>query len=126
MSNSGTTHSGTREGGVTSFADLSLTKWVDKSSPILMLQCAQGSHIPTATLTVRKAGNNPLEYIKIELQDILVTSVSTGGSGGEDRLTENVTLNFRKIKVIYTEQDDTGKPAGQTEFSWDIATNTSP
>ena len=25
--------------------------------------------------------------------------LQTGGSGGEDRLTENVTLNFAKVKV---------------------------
>ena len=28
----------------------------------------------------------------------MITSVSTGGSGGEDRLTENVTLNFAKVE----------------------------
>ena len=32
--------------------------------------------------------------------DVIVSSVATGGSGGEDRLTENVTLNFAKFEVI--------------------------
>ena len=38
----------------------------------------------------------------------VVTSINTGGSGGEDRLTENVSLNFAKIKVEYKEQTKTG------------------
>ena len=38
------------------------------------------------------------------MKEVLVTSVSTGGSGGEDRLTENVTLNFAEFKVEYTPQ----------------------
>ena len=39
--------------------------------------------------------------------------LSTGGSGGEDRLTENVTLNFAEFKVEYTPQraDGTGDAA---------------
>jgi type VI secretion system secreted protein Hcp len=53
----------------------------------------------------------------------MVTSVSTGGSGGEDRLTENVTLNFAKVKVDYKLQSDqgTGKSAGN--FRWNLETN---
>ncbi len=32
------------------------------------------------------------------MKEVIVTSLSTGGSGGEDRLTENVTLNFAKVQ----------------------------
>ena len=51
-----------------------------------------------------QGGENPLEYLTVELEDILVSHVSTGGSHGEDRLTENVTLNFAKFKTEYKEQ----------------------
>ena len=43
------------------------------------------------------------------MNDLLVTSVSTGGSGEEDRLTENVTLNFAKVKGTYVQQLEDGK-----------------
>ena len=59
-------------------------------------------------LRVRKAGEKPLEYLTITMSDLIITSVSTGGSGGEDRLTENVTINFAKVKVDYKEQTKTG------------------
>ncbi len=47
----------------------------------------------------------------------------TGGSGGEDRLTENVTLNFAKVKVEYTDQSKDGKGGSPQKMGWDIATN---
>jgi type VI secretion system secreted protein Hcp len=102
---------------------LSFTKYVDKASPKLMLSCCNGKHYDTALLTVRKAGEKPVEYIKIKLTEVLVTSVSTGGSGGEDRLTENVTLNFSKVHVDYTPQDEKGAAGTAIPMSWDIAAN---
>ncbi len=125
MSNSGTTHSGGGGGaGKVNVQDLSFTKFVDLSSTSLMLAVANGKHISKATLVVRKAGENPLEYITIVMTQVLVTSLSTGGSGGEDRLTENVSLNFAKAEVTYKEQGKDGKAAGGTPFKWDIAANT--
>ena len=46
-----------------------------------------------------------------------------GGSGGEDRLTENVTLNFSKVSLDYVPQDDKGSPGTAIPMIWDIATN---
>lgn len=124
MSNSGTAQAGGGAGaGKVNVQDLSFTKWVDLASTPLMLAVANGKHISKATLVVRKAGENPLEYITIEMTECLVSSISTGGSGGEDRLTENVSLNFAKVTVNYKEQTKTGKAGGTGDFKWDIAGN---
>jgi type VI secretion system secreted protein Hcp len=88
-----------------------------------MLHCCNGAHIPKAVLVVRKAGKDPLEYLTITLEKCMVTSVSTGGSGGEDRLTENVTLNFAKVKIDYKQQGEKGDQKGGADFKWDIAGN---
>jgi type VI secretion system secreted protein Hcp len=123
-SNSGSAHVGGGMGaGKVNVQDLSLTKYIDKSSPDLLLACCNGKHIKEGTLVVRKAGESPLEYLTITMSDIVVTSVSTGGSGGEDRLTENVTLNFAKVKVGYVEQTPTGAAGAKPSMIWDIAGN---
>ena len=66
----------------------------------------------------------PGAYVKIEMEEVLVTSVTTGGSGGEDRFTENVTLNFAKFKVTYTPQKEDGTAdAAVGPVGWDISAN---
>ena len=122
---SGTTHMGGGSGsGKAYFQDLSLTKYVDKSTPVLLQHVSTGKHIANGTMYVRKAaGDSPLEYIKLEMKDIIVTSVSSGGSGSDDRITENVTLNFGEYKYIYTEQKPDGSKGAAPEFAWDIAAN---
>jgi type VI secretion system secreted protein Hcp len=127
MANSGTTHLGGGAGaGRVNIQDLSFTKYVDKATPELMLRCANGAHIPKVILFVRKAGSNPIEYIKITLTEVLVSSVSTGGSAGEDRLTENVTLNFAKVLLEYVPTKPDGTAGDAKSFSWDIQANMTP
>ena len=124
MSQSGTAHMGGGAGaGKVNVQDLSFTKYIDASSHALMLHCCNGKHIKEATLVVRKAGESPLEYIKLTLSDLIVSSVSTGGSGGEDRLTENVTLNFAKFKYEYTPHKKDGTGEAAKTAGWDISGN---
>lgn len=124
LSQSGSFHVGGGGGaGKANFQDLSLTKWVDVSSPNLMLYCANGDHFKEATLVVRKAGKEPLEYMKIEMRKVLVTSLSTGGSGGEDKLTENVTLNFAEVSYDYKQQAPDGSGGAAVTFNWKIGEN---
>jgi type VI secretion system secreted protein Hcp len=109
--------------GKVNVQDISFTKYVDSSTTALVVAACKGTHIKQGVLTVRKAGDKPLEYIKITLDGVLVSSVSTGGSGGEDRLTENVSLNFAKFKLEYTKQAETGGKDTTSTAAWDITKN---
>ena len=84
--------------GKVNVQDMSFTKYIDSASTALMLACMTGAHYNKANLVVRKAGTTPLEYLKIEMTEVLIASVSTGGSGGEDRLTENISINFATVR----------------------------
>jgi type VI secretion system secreted protein Hcp len=126
LSQSGTTHTSTGGGaGKVNVQDLSITKYVDKSTTVLTNACSTGKHIPEAILFIRKAGDKPLEYIKITMTDCIVTSISQGGSsGGDERFTETVTLNFGKYKYEYTAQKKDGSAEPTQTFVYNIAQNT--
>ena len=111
MSQSGSTHSGTGSGsGKVAVQDISITKPLDKSSPNLIKMCCQGTHFKTATLIIRKAGGKkPVDYLQ-DRDDARthITSISTGGAGGEDEITEQITLNFGAFKLEYKPQAGEG------------------
>ena len=124
VAQSGSRHVGGGGGsGKVQVSDLHFTKYIDKATTDLQLFCCNGKHIPKAQLTVRKAGENALEYLIIKMTDCLVAGVQTGGSAGEDRLAESVSLNFAKFEVEYTPQKEDGSGDAATNMGWNIATN---
>jgi type VI secretion system secreted protein Hcp len=88
-----------------------------------MAAIAKGSHIDECKLTCRKAGDGQQKYIEITMKKCLVSSLSTGGSGGEDRLTENVSLNFAEVSFEYFTQNEKGITASGGVLKWKIAEN---
>ena len=126
MTQGGTMHSASGGGaGKVSVQDINFTKAVDRASPNLIKFCCSGKTFPTATITVRKSGDQPLEYLILELENVLISSVSLGGGNGEERLTENVSLNFAKFKYSYVPQMDDGTGAAAIDAGYDIRTNES-
>lgn len=94
--------------------DISLTKFIDAASPSLIMNSMTGAVAAQAVLTVERAGPAP-EYLVLSMTNVRVTSYSTGGSGGEDRLTENVSLHFETMTGEYTPPK--GRPVSFTVSS---------
>lgn len=124
-SNSGTAHMGGGAGaGKVNVSDLTVQKYVDSSSTDLLFACCNGTHFDEALLTVRKAGGKaPIEYVKITMNEVLITSVQSGGAEADDRIRETCSLNFAKVKVEYTGQDEKGAASATMTMEWDIAAN---
>lgn len=110
--------------GKVSVHDISVTKNLDKSSPELMLACCNGKHIKEGLVTVRKAGEKPVEYLKIKLADILISGVQHSGHGGSDLLSESLTINVAQFNLEYQEQGEDGKPlGGPVVMGWNVKKN---
>jgi type VI secretion system secreted protein Hcp len=121
--------------------DISFTKRTDVSSPLLFLNCASGAHIKEANFVVRKAGGEQLEYLKIKLTDVLVSSYKPLGALAADDWeaspttdaslvrsealpTEQLSLNFAKIEFTYQPQGGDGKAQGGPIMAgWDVKAN---
>ena len=107
--------------GKASFQDLSWTQYIDSSIPPLFLGLARGTHFDHATLSVRHRGDSPFVFLTIRFDDVLISSLSMGGSSGEDRLTTNVSMSpLEMITLTYTPRSVKGGAGEPIVAKWDL------
>ena len=124
-SNQGSSGGGSGGGaGQVSMNDFSFTTSVSKASPKLFLACASGQHIKSALLSVRRAGGQPQDFLKITLSDVTVSGYLENGAEELEAPTDHVTMNFAKIQVSYTGQRPDGTPDAPVTVGWDLKSNT--
>jgi len=111
--------------GKVEIQDIEITKKVDRSSPVLYKLCCNGQHLTSADLTVRKAGGDALEYLKIHVEDLMITSYEVGGEPKGDEIMETVRINFTRAGITYTPQVAGGGGGAAVVGGWDIKTNSS-
>ena len=108
----GATNSGAAAGGggagagKVSFQDFHFVVNFGKASPELLKRCSTGEHIKTGVLAVRKAGEKPLDFYKVRMTDILVSSYQDGGAG--EIPVDQVSLNFAAVALEVSQQSPTG------------------
>jgi type VI secretion system secreted protein Hcp len=89
--------------------DLNLMKYVDSASPQIILNAVAGVVAPEAVLTMRKSGGSQLEFLVLKMTNVSVVSYQTSASaGGDDRITESVSLRFESMKGEYRRQKPDG------------------
>jgi type VI secretion system secreted protein Hcp len=112
--------------GKVSMQDFHFTAHVSKASPVLMLYCANGKHIKTGAMSVRRADveRAGTDFLIYKFTDVLVSSIQQGGNVNDLPL-EEVSLNFTKIEIDYKEQKANGELGATVRFGWDLKTNKS-
>jgi type VI secretion system secreted protein Hcp len=104
--------------------DLHFTSRVSKASPKLFLACASGQHFKEAKLVGRKAGKSQQEFLTWTFTDLLITGYQTSGAeDGEILPTDQVSLNFAKLKVEYRTQKADGSLDAPVSGGWDVKSN---
>jgi type VI secretion system secreted protein Hcp len=87
--------------GKASIQSFTITKPLDKASPLLLQAIGQGKTIKEADLLFcRKAGGEQQNYLEIKFSNVLVSSVLDGQSGGAQP-TEQVTFVFQKASETF-------------------------
>ena len=110
--------------GKVSMQDFHFVMRLNRASPGLMKACATGQHIKMATLSSRKAGKGQLDYLTFKFQDVLVSSIQTGGSEDADVLpTDQVSFNFAKLEVEYKPEKADGSLGVAVQFRYDLKAN---
>jgi type VI secretion system secreted protein Hcp len=106
--------------GKASFHDLTCVAKVDKAYPDVLQKCADGTHFDKVEIHgVKSGGQKKITYLKVELNEVLVTGVDVNGANGADVM---VSFSFQgsKLKTAYTPQTSTGGAGAEIQKQWDI------
>jgi type VI secretion system secreted protein Hcp len=88
--------------GKVTFNPMVITKPVDATSPNLFLACAAGKHFTKVTLSLR-SNNQKVDYLTVTLTGVLISGYTQTAADAATP-TEQVSLNFTKIQMKYTQQ----------------------
>jgi len=95
-------HGGGGGAGKVSFSSFTITKPLDKFSPLLQKAALGGQHYKEADIFfARKAGGTQQDYLEIKLTDVLISSYQTGGSGGGGIQTDKIVLDGIKGEATF-------------------------
>ena len=115
----------------TSFKEISITKRVGMDSTDIMLLYAQGktvNNVEFIIIPVVGARDAKQKYLSMRMENVVIKSITTGGSAAEDFFKENIILLFDKIRFVYNHTTGINKenPAGTSvdyKFGWDLSMN---
>lgn len=96
--------------GKVSFSSFTITKRIDKASPLLFQGAALGKHYKEAVVAFAKTkSGKSTDYLEFKMTNVLISSIQDGtSSGGGHQPVEQVTFNFAKVEEIFLGSN--GKP----------------
>jgi type VI secretion system secreted protein Hcp len=105
--------------------EISFSKLVDLSSPILAQHCSMGKTLPKAKIEFYRADSNGtrVKYFDVNIENVLIGMVKPHLGGDDHYLSEIVNLKYSKIIWTYTQQKIGGGVGGSTLGGWDLAAN---
>jgi type VI secretion system secreted protein Hcp len=86
--------------------DLSLMKLIDSATPPVILNSVTGVVTPEAVLTMRKAGESPLEFLILRMSNVRVVSYQISASS--EVPVESLVLHFESMRGEYRRQKADG------------------
>ena len=96
--------------------DFTITKYLDRASPLINQNCCMGTVSNEVLITVgRNDAGVILPLIEYSLEEVLISSVSVGGGGG-GKPVETVSLNYSRIEWVYV----VGGEDEKVVAAWDL------
>jgi type VI secretion system secreted protein Hcp len=114
---------GGHAGGRADFSDIVVTKRLDLSSPLLHLYCVEGKNIPKCVFELCRAAGDKKIFMRVTLEDAIVSSIQSTGSITSDDVvpTETINLRFKTIQWEYTPIDEKNQAGAAVKSGWDLA-----
>jgi type VI secretion system secreted protein Hcp len=95
--------------GKVTIQSFTITKPIDKSTPLLLLGAASGKNYKEMVLSFeRKAGGTQQDYLKFTFENVLISGI-TDGSSSKLVPEEQVTFTFQKCKETFIPTGPSGR-----------------
>lgn len=112
--------------GRANFNDLMVVAYMDRGAAAMIKRCANGKHLAKVELSVCKMGGSQLEYNRVTLEEVLVTSAKIAGIDRGDaagRLSMNYRFQAARVKNQYWEQSNNGGKGAEVTVAWNVKEN---
>lgn len=104
--------------------DFIVTKLIDKATPKIFEACNTGKHIKEVVLELCRSGGDKQKYLEVKMEQVLVSKFHPAAWKGSEFPSEEVHLNYGKIKITYIQQKRAdGVAAGNIASGWDLTAN---
>jgi type VI secretion system secreted protein Hcp len=107
--------------GKTTIQSFSITKVLDKTSPLLLQASAQGTHYKEAQLLfAHKVAGKERDYLYIKMENVLVAGVQDG-TGPNGQPQEKVSFAFQKAEEVFLGSN--GRQLGKVNVNFNVSAN---
>ena len=111
-----------REASKPSISEVSITKLMDESSPMIFTEACVGKG-KKVVIDLCTVGTDQINtYMSYELEECMISGYSV--SSGGDRPSESISLSFTKMEMKFTPYDKNGKPTSPLPAGYDMAAGT--
>ena len=102
-------------------SDFSIMAYFDKSTPKFFKSICAGTHVKTGTMSAIKAGADGKPYLKVDFQEMFVTSLQISGSS--EIPTVSISFTYNEIKIDYSTQNEQGNITSTGAVTWNTKQN---
>ncbi|AUX94339.1 Hcp family type VI secretion system effector [Mixta gaviniae] len=109
--------------GRVTWRDLMVNAPVDRATPAVAHYLAAGRHINKVELSACKAGDPQIEYMRITLEEVILTNVSYSGAAGAVQINMAYHFQAASVRQQYWEQTESGGKGAEAASGWNIKEN---
>jgi type VI secretion system secreted protein Hcp len=104
------------------FSEFGFTKLMDKTSFLLALACAAGTHFDTIVVELCRAGGEKVRFMRYSFNNCMITACTTSSDG--DFPEDDVSFAYGTVEWCYTQQSRAGGwAAGNVACAWSLEKN---
>ncbi len=119
-----------RQGTKPSLSEVTVTKEVDKASPLLFKDATVGTPIPTVEIQFVNSGKDTNVYHTVTLSNVLISGYelhhndaqTTGEESANIKPKEKITFNYTKLEVKNTPYDHSNKAQSPVASGYNLET----